>query len=97
MSSATSTGTCRAATCRATILWAKTEGGKNMPLDPRPDPDHGTILLWGERKVAKVFGSTREARAYQFMHGGDGPYTTHFATCPARKQFSKQLSLGEVA
>lgn len=82
-------GYCRARTCRKQILWAKTEKGKAIPLDPRPACDDGNVVLVGERRIARVFKDAKAARAYQFLHGGDGPYISHFATCVARRKFRK--------
>ena len=67
----------RCRTCTREILWALTERGKPIPIDPEPRPD-GNIVLGGfggvEDRVAHVLGAeetTSEPR-----------YVSHFATCP---------------
>lgn len=73
-------GRCRS--CRAPILWSKTEGGKRMPLDPEP-VDGGNVALGVPNRydaegnvIATVLGPLE-------IEAADEPlYVTHFATCP---------------
>lgn len=81
-------GTCRG--CNRQILWVRTRKGKRMPIDPFPNGKQGNVILAGEEKIAHVFRSPEEARAYQFMHEGDGPYTSHFHTCRDAERFRKR-------
>lgn len=60
--------------CGANIFWAKTEKGKNMPIDAQKSLC-GNIQI-GEDGVAVVTGA--------------GPYTSHFQTCPQKKQWRKK-------
>lgn len=67
--------TCRS--CGRPIRWAKTPGGKAMPLDLEPHPQ-GNVTL-GEDGMAQVLGDmlTRAAAA----NAGVRLYRSHFATC----------------
>jgi hypothetical protein len=71
-------GTCRA--CPAKILWAKTERGKPIPLDPDPVPDGNIVVT--DAGIAHFLKSTEMAT---------GPrYVSHFSTCPKSAHFRKQ-------
>lgn len=70
------TGQCR--WCGAKIIWAKTPGGKNMPLDAEPNP-RGNLLLDESGFVGPALKSENPP--------ADRRYMSHFATCPdAAKQ-----------
>jgi hypothetical protein len=63
--------------CGANVLWAKTDLGKSMPVDPEPVPD-GNVELYRTPKGLQVV-----------VHGKEftpDPRATvhksHFATCP---------------
>ena len=85
-------GRCRWRGCGRDVQWVLTENGRKMPIDPMPNAERGTVVLVGERKIAKVLGSPEGARAYIFLHEGSGPYVAHKATCkgsapkPKRRQ-----------
>lgn len=67
-------GSCR--DCKARVMWAKTETGRNLPVDPTPD-DTGNVLI--ERDVAGVL------QAWTLGPNDTRPgqrYMPHFATCP---------------
>lgn len=78
-------GTCRYTGCGRAVLWVRTELGASMPLDPVPDGERGTVILVGEQRRARVFGTAKEARAYQFLHEGEGPYVAHWGTCKGKR------------
>lgn len=63
--------------CGADVLWAKTDAGKSMPLDPEP-VDDGNVLLYrtpeGLRAVVMSKGDHVPDNASR--------HKTHFATCP---------------
>lgn len=69
--------------CHASVLWAVTEAGKRIPLDPTPITG-GNVILTGEQDpetgspIVRVVGSTMEL--------GEDPararYVSHFVTCP---------------
>jgi hypothetical protein len=63
----------RCRSCRKPIAWARTEAGKNMPLDPVPDMRGNVIFVEG---FAHVFSTATEPPA-------EVPrYVSHFTTCP---------------
>lgn len=66
-------GTCR--DCREPILWAVTEGGKNVPLDPVKTAG-GDVLLAGH--TARVVTGAERAR---YAAGGNAFYVRHVLTC----------------
>ncbi len=78
-------GRCRA--CDAPMLWALTDAGKKMPLDPRPRED-GNVAFVGRLGSIAVFGKAAKARMVEARaRNGEDPiewYVSHFATCPER-------------
>lgn len=69
----------RCRSCNRPVYWAKTRGGKSMPVDAAPAPD-GNIFL----SVSKATGALS---AIAIGPGtarppGRNRYTSHFATCP---------------
>jgi hypothetical protein len=67
--------------CHKPIRWAKTEHGKNIPLDPDPVPDGNIVVT--DAGIAHVLRSTEMATA--------PTYVSHFSTCPKRAHFRRQL------
>lgn len=68
--------TARCSSCGASIVWAKTEAGRAMPLDAEPTDD-GTIETIGN--TCRVLSPIEAA----ITRGETGRlYTSHFATCP---------------
>jgi hypothetical protein len=72
---------CRA--CKAPIVWARTEHGRAMPLDPEPDSG-GNIAIVDD--VAVVL--TRAV--LERLTGERRLYRSHFATCPYRDEFRRR-------
>lgn len=70
-----STTTCRS--CRKPITWVKTEKGKNIPLDSRPDPN-GNLVVRG--------GVAHFVKPGQRVEMGERLFVSHFVTCPAAKE-----------
>lgn len=66
-------GTCRS--CAADILWAITDKGKRMPLDPDPVDD-------GNQYVYRDVDGVRRASAREPMRIPYTRHVSHFATCP---------------
>lgn len=63
-------------TCRRPILWARTELGKPIPIDPAPRPDGNIVLrpiAVGAELLAHVLKKGEET--------GEQRYVSHFATC----------------
>lgn len=70
--------------CGATILWAKTDTGKSMPLDAEPD-SAGNVLLYRTPRglQAVVMGKTVAPDPRASVH------QSHFATCPFASEHRK--------
>lgn len=64
----------KCSSCGKTVVWAKTRLGRNMPLDQVP-PSEGNIRI---TNGIVVIGKR-----------GDGPFLSHFATCPQAEQHRK--------
>jgi hypothetical protein len=87
----TGKGTCRG--CGAEMLWVEMIGtGKRNPLNPKPDPERGDILVVagsGSRRLGlSVAKLTKEARE-EAKESGAQLYLSHFATCPDRGKFKR--------
>lgn len=70
----------RCRSCKAPILWARTERGKNMPLDAEPyvGPEPGGLFVLREPDEPKPLAVAVPPGAFP-----DEPhYRSHFATCP---------------
>lgn len=72
---------CTSDTCRAPIVWARTERGSRMPVDPDPSPG-GSVLLDGDgpEPVARVIAKGER-------DGRTDLHASHFQTCPDAGQF----------
>ncbi len=68
----------RCRTCAREVLWALTEHGKAIPIDPDPRPD-GNIVL---RSVGGVDQRIAHVLAAAEVAPGAPRYVSHFATCP---------------
>ena len=67
----------RCKSCGASIFWATSISGKVMPLNAKPDPVGGNLVI-DERGVARVITEGfRSANCY----AGPPRYVSHFATC----------------
>lgn len=73
------TSTCNA--CHRPVRWAKTQAGKNIPLDPTP-VGGGNILLRGELAVIVDTNPLIER------------YVSHFSTCPQADAFRSKRKGG---
>lgn len=74
----------RCRSCDAPLLWALTERGRRMPLDPEPyagdDPRGLFVLRHRDRPVPTALAATPDA------FPGERLYRSHFATCPNSRQ-----------
>jgi hypothetical protein len=70
--------------CGAEIVWATTDYGKKMPLDPEPNL-RGTVWFDGEH--AHVLNRV-ELKTAQGEH--ESLWIPHMATCPERKEWRKK-------
>lgn len=68
--------------CKARIFWAKTTGGKQMPIDADSVQDGNLALVNGEVIVVK--GDLFEEQL------PEPRYKSHFATCPAAAKHRKE-------
>jgi hypothetical protein len=71
--------------CRRSIIWARTERGKKMPLDARPVE----LAVTGDGPARALFVlRDRESRdgplaiAAWGLHGLEDHYRSHFSSCP---------------
>lgn len=79
---------CSGPTCEATIIWARTEAGKLLPLDAEPS-DNGNVryspAAVGSGR-AQVLGAKAAAEA---RAAGEKLFLPHFVTCPDRDRFKR--------
>lgn len=70
--------------CNAKIIWARTSGGKTMPVDEEPARGANVRLSWeGSQVRADV------VRA-QLAFGSTGLRLSHFVTCPKADQWRRR-------
>ena len=79
-------GTCKG--CGARIIWATTEDGKRIPIDPKPAIYE---LFWGEEHPITHANVTAYRKPSADLDGlsPDGFGVSHFATCPDANEFSR--------
>lgn len=83
-------GTCRAMTCRAPLLFAETAAnGRRIPLDPTPNPAGNVRLELRPHRPLDLAHTLNKADAAQARAAGVELYMPHHATCPARKAFKR--------
>lgn len=71
--------------CDASIIWVKTQKGKNMPVNREPDSELGNIELDASREnVVRIFGN--QAHAGIARSWGKELFKSHFDDCPNAKQ-----------
>jgi hypothetical protein len=72
---------CRTQTCNAPIVWARTAGGKLMPVDAEPSAD-GNVRLWDQQGFvwARVV-SADDAERMRRDPLAVPLRTSHFVTC----------------
>ncbi|GAC1521682.1 MAG: hypothetical protein NVS3B1_06210 [Marmoricola sp.] len=72
--------------CGAPLLWAITEKGRQMPLDPEPHPD-GNLLVRAE-SIPSVTGAYEITQHYVYPLNGNKTadrYVSHLKVCPNRR------------
>jgi len=82
--------------CGRRIDFVRSEAsGKRIPLDPKPDPEAGTIRITarpdGVLPTAVVLSGQGLDQA---RHFGDELYVSHFATCPDAARFRRKRGKG---
>ena len=79
----------RCKACGALIIWIKLPSGKSMPCDEKKIP-YKTLVPGTKGSLTLVCPDGRVASG-EFDPGSDKyAYTSHFATCPAAKQFRRR-------
>lgn len=85
--------------CGQPIVWATTERGRRIPLDPEPRPDGNVELICVHGvDVARVVTAVREQeleqQAVAAIRAGREPelrlHMSHFATCPSADTFRRR-------
>lgn len=71
--------------CKRTIRWAKTEGGKAIPLDPERRP-HGNLMVVGLDRDGKT------SIVRYVKRSPESRYVPHFSSCPNAAQHRKGKS-----
>lgn len=81
----------RCRSCSAEIEWAKTLGGKWMPVDPEPIPG-GNLALdrasWPYK--VRVMEKGEGSKQLSFDDASEGEtlgFVSHFVSCPDRRQW----------
>ncbi len=72
----------RCRTCKAQVIWVKTEKGRSMPVDVDP-VDGGNIMLmehYGQPPIARMVAPVEGVKCY----------VSHFATCKHADQHRKR-------
>ena len=87
--------------CGLEILWAKTERGANVPLDPHPvqivQDRHGPLRVFkriGGDVVTLVRGRPLQEGESQWDEGVVEGYVSHHATCVKADDFKTRLGKG---
>lgn len=63
--------------CRARVIWGRTEQWRSMPVDAEPDRERGNLTVTAmEGRPPRIRPATDAERAAGQAH------TSHFATCP---------------
>jgi hypothetical protein len=70
--------------CKAPIIWAVTDNGKNMPVDVDPvGPAAGNVLLTAAGPKVRARVERNPARLF----GKRWVYRSHFVTCPFSERY----------
>lgn len=76
--------TCKS--CKAAIVWAKTEKGASMPCDWEPAFDGGFYLFIREGFVEAISTKSDHQSALRARSKKQLSHHSHFVTCPKRDQ-----------
>lgn len=72
--------------CKARVIWAKTEKGGTMPLDEVENPEKGNIIIRADGVATVLRGDDLDIAIEERKM----LYTSHFATCPNAKQHRRK-------
>ena len=75
----------RCKSCRKPIVWAETEKGRRIPLDPDPVSD-GNIILQQRGKFKPPLAIVR----LSIPTDETNRFKSHFATCPQASRWRKK-------
>lgn len=70
--------------CRQPIVWARTEKGKTMPVDPDKRPPDDMYANLAAHLDANLALHVRVLKDGQAPYGHEWRMVPHFATCPTR-------------
>ncbi len=74
--------------CRAPVVWAIAESGKQIPVDPTPDL-HGNLAIHTAGGVHRAEACSRPRAAA--LHAAGVPlYLAHFVNCPHAGNWRKR-------
>lgn len=74
----------RCRSCKRPIIWAETEKGRRMPIDPEPCSD-GNITLQDRGRFHPPLAIVR----FAIPTGSDAKFKSHFVTCPEASKWRK--------
>lgn len=75
--------TCKS--CQAEIVWAFTEEGKLIPLDPGTFEDGNLRIIGGVMPDGRPIVTREGKPTVKYVQPGHGNRRTHFASCPNAK------------
>jgi hypothetical protein len=91
------------AACNARVIWALTDVGRHMPVDPEPTPAallpearEGNVVLWYEvDEKDRPVGQQRVSYATEEQRRDPNVslWLSHFATCPRAAEFRRRRSV----
>lgn len=77
---------CECRSCRALIVWTRTERGKTMPCDVAPSED-GQFFLFRRATFVEAVHINSVSKSAQVAHERkQGRHHSHFSTCPNADQ-----------
>lgn len=82
----------RCRSCKKPILWALTENGRRIPIDPEPVENGNILLQHRPANIPLAVYQTKEMLAALHEHGGLQQYRlylSHFVSCPQAKGWRK--------
>lgn len=76
--------------CKALVVWTKTERGKPMPCDVAPSKDGSFYLFRKSDRIDAVHVRSSDPRAARAMDRGQNKHESHFSTCPNAAQHRRK-------
>lgn len=74
--------------CRTEIIWAATDDGKLMPIEPDPSP-RGNVALYNWAGQLRA-NSVPNAKAAAMRAAGREMFLSHFVNCPHAETWRKK-------